>query len=553
MPEKPKVGDLASLQYDYLQDRYRQRAKELASKSQGLERLCYQVFGYKLMGSLAFAIDPWARFRFPKVKATLVNRKRVIPGILGSPRSIGTISRSHLDHWSYYPSASYSSSDSSGTSNTVLSAQSYLPGFIKDTTVRTRPYNSTVGEYELFLPTFVCAPFEYDATTNSTTSLLTGVSFEKLWSHTTVTRSGPAFRIYKADVDADAISAKSRANAAIAKNALGLVSRSLPTSRKYNLFYQLAELKDVPQLVKQLVATIRIWGEIFTTVGAIEFGSLIRGRRLSPGAELLMPQWAQRLGFNQDADKTISNLYLSFKFGWESLLSTINGITSKPAQVARATNSLLRRNGTASNFRSGFSWIETGTSPVNFEFSNIAAEAITRGANTMTRKCELRCVVNATFDFPQVDVPAFRALYFRKLGLDVSPLDLINLIPWSWLIDWFLGYSSYLQMMDALWNDKSLINFGFITYREMSEVNVAVNLQRSYTTGDWVDGSWINSTTKKLDLHPSAFYRTKYQLRLALSSVAGIVTPDSASLSSYQKSILSALFAKATGLSDHKT
>lgn len=537
--------DLSLSNYDYALDMYRQKAKEAAARSQGLERFLYSIFGSQLMGSIACAIDPWAKFRFSKVKIAPTNRTRSIPGISAATRSFRTTWHDTTKHAYQNSTGSRNwtdSSDSGPPSSYVDDPQKAINGFIKDTTRRTRGFGIDYGEFELFIPKFESSGSGF----TRTQSTYVWVDFQPVSGdyqltdgQTTYTfgRDGPSYLLDPYWVSSSA--SKSRATSVFAKRGLEMVSRCLPTARRYNSVYQIGELKDLPMLFR---GTMKAWRDFEAAIGTKKFVELLR----NPAAwdattKSMLKQWASSLHIS-NLDKDASNAYLCYKFGWESIVSAVDGLIRQPEKVAKEINYLINRNGKMSSFRSMIHWIEKEDSPPIPYLRGFSAETNLSSSNSGFRECELRCVVNATFEFPLLDLPRLRAqLWTRKLGLDPRPSDIYDLIPWTWLIDWFSGLGDYIHAMDNIYQDQSLINYGFLTYKERVRCTSTSMKQYQSNFSGSINGASINRTIIG-SYSISGVYSHKYMLRMSLGSVAGIKTPTSDSLTSTQKLILGALF-----------
>jgi len=542
--------DLSQINYDYALDMYRQRAREKAAKSQGLDRFLYDLFGSDLIGSVACAMDPWARFRFSRYPIASVQRFRKF-------RTVNSAKRQVLHKWydvtSYdgnytvdYSNSSTTSSPGSGISD--CETQGAIYGFCWDTTKRTRGANAELGEYELFVPHFSSSGFSYEYTGEAYTWTTISAGYYQRYSGKTTysnARIGPAFimptyLITNSDCNA-------RALKAMKKNSLGLVSKSLPTSRRFNLAYQIGELKDIPQL---LSTSVRAFRDFEAVVGVNNFRKLLNSKSAwDDKAKRLLKDHASSMRLS-GLDSDLSNAYLCFKFGWESIVQAVQGVVQKPAQVANDVNRLIARNGLATTFRSNMRWTEKWDSPPCAYLDYLTGETRESSPSASgTLGCELRCMVNATFEFPTLDVPRLRQqLWVRKLGADPTPSDIYDLVPWTWLIDWFNGIGEYIHVMNALFEDKSLINYGFVTYEEQATSTTTATI--SYTSSGWKSIDQVrDSWNQKNSMSPSATYYHKYVLRKSLASVAAIKTPaNESSLSSTQKLILGALFGSKNNI-----
>lgn len=541
MPTDIDQYDFTGPAYDRTIDLYRQRARDDAAKAKGLERFLFELFGTDLIGSIACAFDPWVRFRFPRYKITPVQRTRGFRCIAAATRQLWSSYDDLTIRTSSYNGDFYESTTGHSGGMSARTSQQEVWGFVKDTTRKTRSLESDLGEFELFKPAFKSSGFSYGRDDFSYVfTTMPGNKSQTYWKnrHYSIGREGPTFYISKYAISSSACN--TRAKAAMAKHSLGLVSKSLPTSRRFNLAYQIGELKDLPQTLR---GTLAAWRDIESLLGAQLFSKLLR----NPGA--WTPEYRQillarrnQLGLEK-LDSSASNAYLCYKFGWESMVSSINQLMSKPERVANDVNRLIQRNGLATSFRSSKRWVEKWDSPPNASFDLDGGETLISGPSASGfLECELKCMVNATYSFPELDLPTLRKqIWNHKMGVIPLPSDIFDLVPWTWLVDWFTGLGDYIHVMNELFEDRSLINYGFVTYIEKATSNITVNL-RYQSTGSRVIDSQRESWTTRQFVSPTAEYSHKYILRKSLDQVADIKTPSSGNLSTTQKTILSALF-----------
>lgn len=204
--------------------------------------------------------------------------------------------------------------------------------------------------------------------------------------------------------------------------------------------------------------------------------------------------------------------------------------------------------GKGTSFRTKRSWIEEETSHPNVTFNVLRGETlIGTDSSVGTRKVELRLVANFNVNFPYVDIPRLRReLFLRKLGAYPSASDLYNLIPWTWLGDWFLGAGDYLELIESIANDRSLINYGFITYREESDINLCARGRFSTTVHRDINGS-SSSTERYFYMEHTGRLKWVYHLRRSIPSLANVRTYWDSNLNSNQTAILGALLSSKGG------
>jgi hypothetical protein len=128
--------------------------------------------------------------------------------------------------------------------------------------------------------------------------------------------------------------------------------------------------------------------------------------------------------------------------------------------------------------------------------------------------------------------------------------DVYNIIPWSWLVDYFVDLGSYIQMMDAINSDRQLINYGFATFVSTESLTNEFVLK---STSSYIKTNTVGDTVKEVYMDTKypckKVYQRKYQLRADISYLDGVKTFGNnwvGNLNSFQTSILGALLAKYT-------
>jgi hypothetical protein len=163
---------------------------------------------------------------------------------------------------------------------------------------------------------------------------------------------------------------------------------------------------------------------------------------------------------------------------------------------------------------------------------------------------EVRLVLNLVFDFPEVGVPKLRkALFLRKMGFTITPTDVYNLIPWTWLVDWFTGLGSYVEMIDNINTDKSLINWGLVTGVTTGRVITEGTCQYTNTAimSTRHDGNTPVITTTLTPVKRVITCELDYKctVRKDAGSMLGVArTVEPSTLSTYQQSIIGAIVAR---------
>lgn len=498
---------------------FQARARELAAASKpGIERFAYNLFGPNFLGSLAFALDPLRQFRVDMAQVVPVNRTRTITTVFPQSRRTQRFGRSRscggqiggpvCVGLANFPNDCTTSTSVGGIA--TLSQQPGYNGFISDTTKRTRPMGAEQGEFEMFkIGLHSPSPTE-SIHWKQWTDLCLPCASPFQWIHNDFDNwsvwYGPHAYMPVATMDAVKTSEQANAIAYINRYMLGMLGNAQPTKRSYSLLYNIAELKDLPMMLKGTVQLVR------------ENFKILR------------------------SSKKISNQFLNEKFGWESTLSAIDGMLSLPAKIAKRINYLLLRNGKDTSFRSSRKFTEAVSSPPAFIDDWGSWYGGTSSSTSAKRDIELRLMINVALRMPDISVPTVRAdLIQRFAGGWLEPSDVYNLIPWSWLFDWFSGLGDYLSILDTLHQDPNLINYGFITYLSKGESTTTFVTKGSVTSTYNLCGSNVSQTENPVFTHPSRANWT-YQIRKDLSHYAGVKSLSNfGSLSVAQQAIIGAL------------
>lgn len=609
-PRLKELYDLRyNLVYDLYRRRARALEVAAQSRKTGLDTIhyyVYKVFGTDLFASIAFALDPYWQFQkldrrssnvvpyrtgylmasINPVEVVKVNRTRrflCVDSYELTGREYHKIFHStqtlfwNGSNWAMTP---VYVADNSNTISWSGSAgrQQPLFGYCLDTTQKTRnpkkpspgglsgtnqkvakasdtiKYPNHQGEMELYVPDFQgnTQSYNYDEYNVYTvsTQALTGYNGQKLVLHDKniggyyAQIDRPWATVDPAAVKAYADTERAVALATIPKKIDALLERCVPGRRYYNSIYQLVELKDLP---RTLQGTLAIWVDLERALGTSTFRDIIKGvAPLSEKNKAIIVKFSHRLNLGSHLDQKIANVYLNFKFGWESMVSAVDQLAHSPERAAKEINRLIRLNGKNATLRTRLQYREPVTSFPNISFVRFGRPTYPTIVPTIEayRDVEIRCSVNSGINFPTADIPKLRKdLWYSKLGIVPTPGDLYDLVPWTWLVDWATGASEYIHLMDSVSSSKSLINYGLVSY--ISKTTVTATLQCYVDSYARTDIETTGPTTvSRLYTIQKAQFLSKFHLRKDLSAFAGVSTYSGKGASPYQVSILSALFSK---------
>lgn len=334
------------------------------------------------------------------------------------------------------------------------------------------------------------------------------------------------------------------------KYALDMLANCMPTRRKFNLAYQIGELKDLPQTLK---GTVYLFKNIESLIGWSEFVKALSSPSWWTQKRVeQLSGYLSRITTTRLFDHTVSGAYLTFKFGYESMYQAVDRLLKVPGKIGKDVNLMIQSNG---KFQTLSTKKDLGTSewaaPPLVDFGlpirwlpnpEIPYKCVG------TRQASLRCVVNTGVRFPDIDVPKFREkLYYEKLGWPARPSDMYNLIPWTWLYDWFGSTGSYLRLLEEVHLDKSLINWGVLVYKSTLKSKASREIFDTITSSTvFVYPPYSSTVTRKLRMTQQAEFTAEYELRIGIESLATVKTTSGTGLTSGQASILGALISQYT-------
>lgn len=522
---------------------YQERYAKAKATATGVGKLVFAFIPFSIIRSFALAIDPLKKFKMIPSKYTPVNRTRIrtVASVLDIRKYTLKRSRQYFQSYIWATQGGppgffcYSPPILRGDLSKVvvirddiLPRQEAVTTTTKDTTSRTRPAGSDFGEFETFSYKITSPTLDYRYYQSRRNTLTMSCNNQIDWvdDYFYTSNTGPGAVLSKTSLENLRTSEISELETIMQKRALGLLARTVPMSRRYSAFRNVVELKDLPHSILQLKRTIEAFDR------SIMFHSL-------------STRFDIRKFINQKGHRNIPKEYLSYHFGWRQIIDDVMDLLTKPIRAANEVNRLMRRSGKPTTFRSFSKIAGKTTDTPGFDYDHPAIETFDISNKTShSRQHELRCVVNATFDFPQVGIPAFKQeLFLFKLGVYPLPTDLYNLIPWSWLVDWFTGLGNYVEAIDIINTDRSLINWGVLT----GITNGKITTTHHYRNDDYwerrVDGNFKQAWTYRPATHES-ICNYKLQIRRDVSRAYGVKSiAEQGSLSPYQQSILAAILA----------
>ncbi len=502
---------------------YEYSSQKRQQSATGLEGFLYKWMPKNLIGSLAFAIDPLSQFKVSATRITPVVRTRT------TKRNSVLLKRGHV--WTrngytlaykYLPNGS---SYSHGPNVTTYSDQPLLSETSKDTTAKDRPEGSDMGEFSM-----------WRAQAHSTPRSMYNWSWQTGWydddpSYVLYTRENVWHRqfgsaAYITDSTNLAIrdSVQDKALSLMKDNVLSMYQTCNSQRRATTLFRSIAELKDLPRAVLQLQQ------------------SILHLRALSD--TLQIPSTILRkIHLSKTVVKDIPKEYLSYSFGWSQTFKDVRDLLLAPERISKRINFLIRRNGKATTYRTQKSISVLDTTTSGFSYEQFQPEYNVSSSSNIKTEHLLKMVINATFEFPSVDSPKLHEKeFFRQIGVVPTPVDIYNLVPWTWLVDWFTGFGKYLEIIETINTDKNLINWGVISCISKGVLTTTYTANGADNWSAYHDGQGPRYQ-KQRNAH-SSHLEFHSHLRKDVATILNVnATAKSESLTPFQLSILGALIS----------
>lgn len=523
---------------------FRTRYELAVSHSYGIERYAYKLIPYNLLRSFALTFDPREKWRVGQNAISPVSRTRTMA--TESITDLRSAYTSQIGEQVGQATNTLTCVPQSPTSiptnvktNVAVSNHPKRIITVKDTTRRTRPLGSSYGEFELFKYTVSSPDRSVVRVSSSLNQTFTAPCTTPTWTRANIVRrgsvSGGSAIFSQANITTIQTEEIARLTTVMQQNAARLFSETLPTSRRYSLVRNVIELRDLPRSVLSLRASVEDL------------------RRISE----LIPRGDLTAIFAAKTARHVPEQYVSFWFGWRQIYNDLLGLLSIPQRISKEVNYLIDRNGKATTLRTTKKFPGVSTTSPAFTYdplqflSNSVNESNVSVNTVHTRTHELRLVINATFDFPSIGEPKFREDFFlKKLGAVPTLTDVYNLTPWTWLFDWFTGLGNYIELIDVINTDPSLINYGFITGVTHGSVVTAHRSTVSDVHDQITSPPTVITTTTSIKRN-SCESRFEYKLQIRknlrahLTGVRSILEPSS--LTSYQNSIIGAILLSRRG------
>jgi len=552
-PEQKTAKDTRGLPDGYDIERlYRYRYDTLANSATGLESFLYKIVPYSFVRSFAFAIDPTYKYKVAPDMVTAVNRTRVkaTDSVLLARKWTRTIVQVDWSQLSNYKGIAVCGSpfyvynySNNPVQTGALTRQFPIPNRIKDTSVKTRPLGSERGELEFF-KSYINSPPRVSyyrdngwrravpgATADDTCKAAggipdfevgTNVTWTTTFQPTAATLSEDTFNQFR-DKEVsfcDSVSQKLLPN---------LLLNNMPFKRQYSLARNVAELKDLPRSIAQARQTADDLKAVWSSLSG------------SPKLR------SQIFDLSNKAASNLPGEYLSYHFGWKQLQKDLKDLIDLPEKLSKKLNFLILRSNKQTTFRKIQESESSESGGPGFVYDYMDHEWGQTHSSRIVRKHKTTLVVNGVFDFPPINNVTLRQRFFAdQIGLIPRFIDVYNIIPWTWLVDWFTGLGNYLELIEETNHDPVLVNWGMITTHTIGKLVTDFECTNATQETNYLNNVKVSpDAAYDVRVKHSSILSYECRTRRNVARVLGMeVTSIPDTLTGYRASILGALLAQ---------
>lgn len=260
-----------------------------------------------------------------------------------------------------------------------------------------------------------------------------------------------------------------------------------PAQPNFSAAQSLYELRELPSALKIRLRDIK---------------SVIRNRRKRRGLTKKVAPESYR---GQSYVNIVGNTYLSYVFGWLPLAKDIRKFTETFYNRKKALDQLLRDEGKPVKRRVSVSSPPDTTTTQVFNrsvantgknsdvYPSLVTQCYSTSVNaylavtkvTTETRYETWAVGKFRYYLPPGtrDGPWKRRLYRRIMGLRITPGNLYNLVPWSWLVDYFADLGHFMNAISSGVEDLLIADYAYVmrtvTRKTTYECHECVNYNKS--------------------------------------------------------------------------
>lgn len=529
--------------YEGTRQKYEETARELLTNSPGFfEQYLNLKFGSKFVGDLAFALDPTSGFlasnsliadttRFvetPEFETPFDNRYQArthVQEFRNWDEDQNIVEEYLYDEFDFLPDDT--------NANCVFQVPS---SHRYDTTFKDRGKDTPFGLFDMrritWTDTFPNAVNQYNdqyVYINADNTM-----YNRTITVNTVFYPGGAIGLPEFDpiVTYDGVS--DPITISQGTSVLKLLAKVWIDRRVWNPWYQLAELRDLPKLVKQ-ITDLR---DLLMTLSSLPSGKTVVDRVKSIGNTNL-----------HDLDKGVANQYLGYEFGYKSTIQAVQQALELPSRTAKKLNYLLRKVGKRTTGRtSEYREIPKSSKPALTLNLPGWVDASDVRLLAQSDSMEHKLVACQELKFPQSVVPGVADFkQFNLAGAMPTLKDIYDSIPWTWLVDWFSDLGDYIGAISAIQSSNSFVSYGFMTslYDQTYTYTGTLKVQDSVSVQLYADDE-VQETLTDRSIPVSLVLAAHHHVRRRVTDLNGVGSLDGQSTqwTDYQWNIIASLLAK---------
>jgi len=242
-------------------------------------------------------------------------------------------------------------------------------------------------------------------------------------------------------------------------------ARLRPKVERAGIAQALYELKDAPGMLK---TTAKGFHDLYRSLGgsdAVGIGALGRANRAFGNAKHVM------------GPKVVSEHFLNHAFGWVPFIQDVVKVCDVAVnfdtyvEKTKATNGqwVKRRFTEADQVSESVVFSTSGADTMCIP--SLGDTIIANGSMRITRETMIHQWYTGSFMryLPEFDdsvsmQPSFRTArqMLDLFGANISPTTLYRVMPWTWLVDWYVGGADYVQRVEDMVSDSVVSDHFFL-------------------------------------------------------------------------------------------
>lgn len=180
------------------------------------------------------------------------------------------------------------------------------------------------------------------------------------------------------------------------------------------------------------------------------------------------------------------NAYLAFQFGWKPFLNDLRDWCGSISKTDRYINQLRRNNGRRIR-RGGNLWGSEDSQISRRSVSSVFPKQYINGYDVVEDSSYEVCSFAGSFRYyiPSLNSKKWgRARALLKMwDLEMGPEQVYQLIPWSWLVDWFSNVGDVVSNFASSLEDNLTAQYAYVMLHRMTKRRVTGHFETSYANG----------------------------------------------------------------------